>query len=130
MFLEIRKMVFLTIACMLAVVVPVGHSVLSQKIFLKPLALENHPDGALSSDVAKRLTFAMFHFASVCWLGMGVSILTMLWVGELHRSTLFVFAAVYALSGLGNFWSVRQPHPGGIMLCTISGLILAALNFT
>jgi hypothetical protein len=120
-------MFLLYVAFALALLVSVGHSPLSQKVFLTPLANESVQDTAFSTDVAKRLTFAMFHFASIFWIGMGVSILMMLQTGALHRSTLLLFAGIYGVLAVGNFWSVRQPHPGGLMLATISGLILAAL---
>lgn len=51
----------------------------------------------------------------------------MLQTVELPRSTLFLFAGIHGVSAVRNFWSVRQPHPGGLMLATVSGLILAAL---
>ena len=51
----------------------------------------------------------------------------MLQTGALHLSTLLLFAGICGVSAVGNFWSVRQPHPGGLMLATISGLILPAL---
>jgi hypothetical protein len=106
-----------------------GHSYLPERFFLRPLRAESEIVGAFSGDVAKKLGFAMFHLASVCWVGMAASMLLLEPAGAGYRQTLQIYAAVFALSGLGNFWAVGKPHFGDVLLLSTSGLILIALNY-
>lgn len=112
----------------LAIVTAIGHSVLSERLFLGPLRAEPLGGGSvLAAPVARRLTVAMFHLPSLCWVAMGFGLL---WLDPAlpgHRETALAYAGVYALSGLGNFWGVGRVHPGGVLLLTTSALIVAAV---
>ncbi len=119
----------LHIACTLALLTALGHSYLSERLFLRPLRSETLTAGTFSDDRAKRLVTAMFHLPSVFWVAMGVSLLVLQPGVGGYRETLQIYAAIYALSGVGNFWAVGKPHPGGILLLTTSALILIALYY-
>jgi hypothetical protein len=120
-------MVALYLASILALLTAVGHSVLSERMFLRPLRAQKAAGTVFSDDAPKRLATAMFHFPSLCWLCMAASMLLLEPEGGGYRETLQIYAALYAISGLGNFWAVGRPHPGGILLLSSSALILVAL---
>lgn len=122
-------MTSLTLASGLAILTAMAHSYLSERLVLRPLRREAVEGSVLSFEVAKRLAAAMFHLASLCWVGMAVSLLLLDSDAGGYRGTLLIFAGIYAVSGIGNFWAVRRPHPGGIMLLSTSALILGTLYF-
>lgn len=115
------------LAAALALIAAVGHSYLSERLFLRPLRADPAATGVLGNPVARRLVVGMFHLASVCWAGMAVSMLLLDPQASGHRATLQIYAAIYALSGLGNFWAVGGPHPGGILILSSAALILLSL---
>jgi hypothetical protein len=100
---------------------------LSERLFLGPLRAETTEGSVFSGDVPKKLAAAMFHLASLCWVGMAISMLLLEPASGAYRGTLHIYAAIYAISGLGNFWAVGKPHPGGVLLLSSGALILAAL---
>jgi hypothetical protein len=120
-------MTALHLAAGLAIAAAAGHSFLSERLFLGPLRRETTPDGVFATDGAKRLAVAMFHLASLCWIGMAVSMLMLDPGAPGYRAALGVYAGIYAISGLGNFWAVGRPHPGGVILLLTSALILAVI---
>ena len=46
---------------------------------------------------------------------------------DLQLVTLAIYGALYALSGLGNFWALRRPRPGGILLLGTSLFVFTAI---
>ncbi len=120
-------MTSLTLASGLALLTAIAHSVLSERLFLRRLRTEAVAGTVFSSQVAKRLVTAMFHLASLCWTGMAVALLLLEPESGGYRETLLIFAAIYAVSGIGNLWAVQRPHPGGVMLLLTSALILGSL---
>jgi hypothetical protein len=118
---------FLHFASGLAVLAAVGHSTLSERLFLRPLRKETGGDGVFSGDVQKKLATAMFHMASLCWVTLAASMLLLEPGSGGYRITLHLFAAVFAISGLGNFWAVGKPHVGGVVLLAASLLVMADL---
>lgn len=120
-------MTALYLASGLALLAAVGHSFLSERLFLRPLRNEAPAGGVFAGDPAKRLVTAMFHLASLCWVSLAVSMLLLPPAGAGTRAALLVYAGVYAISGVGNFWAVGRPHPGGVLLLSASVLILVAL---
>ena len=120
-------MTTLYLASGLAMMAAAGHSILSERLFLRPLRSETLEGSVFSTDVSRKLVAAMFHLASVCWASMAVSMLLLEPGSGGYAATLCIYAAVYAISGLGNFWAVGKPHPGGLLLLSASVLILAAL---
>jgi hypothetical protein len=119
-------MTALVLASGLAALTAVGHSVLSERMFLQPLRAET-TGGVFSDDGPKRLVTAMFHLPSLCWAALALSMLLLEPGDPGSRATLQLYACVYAASGLGNFWAVGRPHPGGVLLLSTSALIGVAL---
>ncbi|MDJ0787082.1 MAG: hypothetical protein QNK05_09775 [Myxococcota bacterium] len=117
----------LHLALLLAIATAVGHSILSERMFLRPLRREGG-SSVLSSPVGTRLSTAMFHLASLCWASLGVCLLVLSPEVPGDRAILWLFAGVFALSGLGNFWAAGRPHPGGVLLFGASAAILFALS--
>jgi hypothetical protein len=120
-------MVALYLAFTLAMLTALAHSYLSERLFLRPLRAEVAGNGVFSGDVPRKLAVAMFHLPSLCWAGMAISMLLLEPASGGYRATLQIYAGIYAISGIGNFWAVGRPHPGGVMLLSSSVLILAAL---
>ena len=116
------------VAAGLALLAAAGHSFLSERLFLRPLRSGTADAAALSSGSAKRLVTAMFHLASVCWVTLAISLLVLDPRAEGASTTLHAHAAVYALSGLGNFWAVGGVHPGGVILLSAAALVLFGLH--
>jgi len=100
---------------------------LSERLYLVPLRLETVEGGVFSGESSKRLATAMFHMASLCWITMATTMLLLEPGSVGYRATLHLFAAVFAVSGFGNFWAVGRPHPGGVMLLSASLFVLASL---
>jgi hypothetical protein len=108
--------------------VAIGHSVLSEQVFLRPLRAETATGSVFSGDVPKKLATAMFHFPSLCWVGLAGSMLALDPARGGYRETLYIYAGIYAVSGFANFWAVGRLHPGGVLLLSTSALILASLH--
>lgn len=120
-------MVTLLLAFTLALLTAFGHSYLSERFFLQPMRQTQETRGVFSTARGQRLATAMFHLPSLAWAAMGLSLLVLDSAGGGYKETLLIYASVFAVSGLGNFWAVGRPHPGGVMLLATSGLILASL---
>jgi len=121
-------MTTLYLAFVLALLTAAGHSVLTERMFLRPLRAETAAGSVFSGDAPKKLATAMFHFPSLCWVGMAASMLLLEPASGGYRETLLIYAGIYAVSGVGNFWAAGRPHPGGVMLLAASALILTALH--
>lgn len=120
-------MTALHLASGLALMAAAGHSVLSERLFLRPLRGETIQGSVLSQDVAKKLVVAMFHLASLCWASMAISMVLLEPASGGYGATLLLYASIYTISGLGNFWAVGKPHFGGVLLLSSGFLILIAL---
>ncbi len=120
-------MSFLDWAFGLAILAAVGHSTLSERLFLRPLRKETVEGTVFSGGVQRKLATAMFHLASISWVTMATSMVLLEPGSGGYRATLHLFAGVFAVSGIGNFWAVGKPHPGGVLLLGASALVLAAL---
>ncbi len=117
----------LYLAVGLALMTGLGHSILSEQLFLRPLRAEAHSGRTFDDPRARRLATGMFHFASVAWVTMALCILLLDPTKSADRSMLLLFAVVYGLSGAGNFWAVGKPHMGGVLLFATSAAISAGL---
>ncbi len=120
-------MTALYLASGLAMLAAAGHSYLSERLFVRPLRSETLEGSVFSGDVPKKLAVAMFHLASLCCASMAISMLLLEPASGGYRDTLQIYAGVYAISGVGNFWALGKPHPGGVLLLAASVLILVAL---
>ena len=121
-------MTLLYLATALASLTAVGHSYLSERLLLGPFRSETVAASVFAASPQKRLVSAMFHFPSLCWVAIGVSMLQLDPEAGGYRETLHIYAGIYAASGVGNFWATGRPHPGGVMLLLVSALVLAALH--
>ncbi len=116
------------LAAGLALLAAAGHSILCERIYLSPLRSETITGATFSADSGKRLVTAMFHLASICWAGMAIGVLVLDPEARGASTTLHMVAAIFALSGLGNFWAVGRVHPGGVILLSAAGLVLVGLH--
>lgn len=105
-----------------------GHSYLSEKLFLRPMRRQSVTNEVFQNERARKLTTLMYHFPSLCWAAMGLCLLLLHPGTGGYREVLTLFAIVFALSGVGNFWAVGKPHAGGVMLLVTSGLVIASLS--
>ena len=121
-------MTALHLAAGLAFATAAGHSYLSERLFLRPLRAESASGGVFADERARKLATAMFHLASLCWVGIAIGMLVLEPGSASSRSALPIYAGIYAISGFGNFWAVGRPHPGGILLLLASALILVELR--
>ena len=121
-------MTALYLASVLALLTAASHSYLSERMFLRPLRAETTAGTVFSGDTPKKLATAMFHFPSLCWAGMALAMLVLEPASDGYRETLHIYAGLYAIAGIGNFWAVGRPHPGGVLLLATSALILIALH--
>lgn len=119
-------MSMLEIALGLAILTAIAHSFLSERLFLIPLR-EREAEQGIRGEVGIRLTTLMFHFPSILWVAMGVSLLLLDAEQAGYREILVMYGLLYAMSGVGNLWATRKIHPGGILLLSISGLIFSTL---
>lgn len=117
----------LYLAAAFATCTAIAHSILSERLVLRPLRAETIPGSVVSGTSRQRLVSAMFHLPSIFWFGLAVSMLLMDPEASSSRSTLLVYATLFALSGIGNFWALSSPHPGGFMLLATAALICVAL---
>ena len=118
-------------AAILAVMAAFGHSFLSERLFLRPLRARSSgasAAGSIAEPGRMRLVTLMFHMPSLFWAVMAVCLLALAPVTD--SSTRFVFnlfAGVFLLSGLGNFWATRRIHPGGVVLLLAGACVLGSL---
>ena len=124
-------MTMLQLVFALALCTAAGHSFLSEKVLLRSLRSQGAKGTAMAGRSTQRLTILMFHLASICWTGLAAGLaagLLFLDASAPSQRPLFLIAAtVFAISGIGNFWSMGKPHFGGIMLLASSDLVLATL---
>lgn len=98
----------------LAVIVAVAHSVISERVILVPLFREQSR-GVLGAPAMRSITRAVFHMPSVAWaaLGIGVALNRAQGGPDLIAQIAMV---VFACSAIGNLLALRRPHPGGLLL--------------
>lgn len=113
-------MIYAAGAALLGIATAIGHSVLSERKFMRPLFAE--PRTAFFAPRAMRdITRVVFHIPSLVWAVLGVGILI---ARREEGNMLFSIAAaiIFAGSGIGNLAALRRPHPGGLMLLGAAAL--------
>jgi hypothetical protein len=101
----------------------VGHSVLSERLFLRPLNRDDHFRKLFRAQ-ARAVMRVVFHLPSVIWAIIGLAV----FVARLSGGNALLSAvavAIFAISGLGNLAALRKPHFGGLMLLAAAGLTFA-----
>ncbi|MEM7411098.1 MAG: hypothetical protein AAF430_12755 [Myxococcota bacterium] len=110
----------------LAALTALGHSYLSETLFLRPLRAAPCATDHAGPPVPQKLLSAMFHLPSLFWVGIASAMLFLDPSAAGYRVTLWIFAGLFAVSALGNFWAVGRVHPGGLMLASASALTVTA----
>ena len=115
----------LLISSLAGIATALGHSFLGEKKILGPLYLEQKDQGVLAPSATRRTLRAVFHLPSVVWFLTGVLTFGFVYHGTKPPIWFVIYgAALYGLSAAGNFWGLRRPHVGNILL-TIAAVGLA-----
>lgn len=115
-------MSLLNLVFVLSVLIAMGHSLLSERLHLRPMRRRAREKGQ-TDPTWIRLSTLMYHFPSLLWVVLAGA-MCQLDPGETGTpAILALFGSVYALSGIGNLWATRRPHPGGLLLLSVAGLV-------
>lgn len=112
-------------AATLGVATAIGHSILSERLFLRPL-FAGPQTGMFAKRSMRDITRAVFHIPSLAWAALGIALLFARVDGGNPLLSL-VAAIVFAGSGIGNLAALRRPHPGGLMLIAAAALAILDL---
>ena len=107
-------MIWSLAAAILAVIVAVAHSVISERAILVPL-FRQPARGVLETPAMRRITRAVFHMPSVAWAALGVGVAVNRAQGGPDLIALIAIV-VFSCSAIGNLTALRRPHPGGLLL--------------
>ncbi len=108
-------------AAILGIATAIGHSVLSERLFLRPLFGEPRT-GLFAARSMRDITRVVFHIPSLAWAVLGLAVIAARIDGGNPLLSL-VAAIVFAGSGIGNLAALRRPHPGGLMLLAAAVLV-------
>ena len=118
-------MVFAAGAAALSIVGAIGHSVISERKFLRPLYAEPRT-GLFAARSARAITRGIFHMPSMVWVVLGLGVLAARIDGG-NPLLSIVAATIFTASGAGNLVALRRPHIGGLLLAAAAALTLADL---
>ncbi len=108
-----------------AVATAVGHSWLGETKILRPLYAERSDDGVLKPIATRRVLRAVFHMPSMMWASTGILTFGFVWHGTTPPVWFVIYgAAVYGISAVGNFWGLRRPHIGNILLTVAAATLV------
>ena len=102
------------IAAGLAVIVALAHSVISERVILRPL-FRQPAQGIFDTAPGRDIVRAIFHMPSVAWAALGLGV----WFNRLQDGPdliAVIAMIVFASSAVGNLGALRRPHPGGVLL--------------
>ena len=109
-------------AALLGAATAVGHSVLSEKLFVRPLNTDEHVK-KLFRPRARAVMRVLFHLPSAVWTILGLAVLVARLSGG-NPLLSAVAGTIFLISGVGNIAALRKPHFGGLMM-----LVAAAMTF-
>ena len=112
-------------AAALSIVGAIGHSVISERKFLRPLYAEPRT-GLFASRSARAITRGIFHMPSMVWVVLGLGVLAARIEGG-NVLLSIVAATIFTVSGAGNLVALRRPHISGLLLVAAAALTLADL---
>ena len=112
-------------AAVLCTACAIGHSVISERKFLKPIYAKPGT-GLFASRATRDITRAIFHLPSIVWAVLGVAVLAARFEGG-NPLLSIVAAIIFAVSGIANLTALRRPHAGGLLLLGAASLTLADL---
>jgi hypothetical protein len=118
-------MVFAAGAAALSIVGAIGHSVISERKFLRPLYAEPRT-GLFAARSARAITRGIFHMPSMVWVVLGLGVLAARIDGG-NPLLSIVAATIFTASGAGNLVALRRPHISGLLLVAAAALTLADL---
>jgi hypothetical protein len=112
-------------AAALGIACAIGHSLISERKFLRPLFAEPRA-GLFAARSMRDITRAVFHMPSRAWAVLGLGVLAARIEGG-NQLFGIVAAIIFTGSGLGNLIALRRPHIGGLMMLGAAALTLADL---
>ena len=118
-------LVFAAGAAALSIVSAIGHSVISERKFLRPLYAEPR-SGLFAARSARAITRGIFHMPSMVWVILGLGILAARIEGG-NPLLSIVAATIFTASGVGNLAALRRPHIGGLLMIGAAALTLSDL---
>jgi hypothetical protein len=110
-------------AAILGVACAIGHSLISERKFLRPLHAEPRT-GPFAARSMRDITRVVFHIPSMAWAVLGIAVLVARMEGG-NQLLSIVAAIIFAGSGIGNLAALRRPHAGGLMMIGAAALTLA-----
>ena len=110
-------------AALLGAATAVGHSLLSERLFLGPLNKDEH-FRKLFRPRARAVMRVVFHRPSVTWTIVGLAVVAARLSGG-NALLSAVAGAIFLISGLGNLAALRKAHFGGLMLLAAAGMTFA-----
>jgi hypothetical protein len=113
-------------AAVLGIACAIGHSLISERKFLRPLYAESR-SGLLAPRAMRDIIRVVFHIPSMAWAVLGIAVLVARIEGG-NQLLSIVAAIIFTGSGIGNLAALRRPHIGGLMMIGAAALTLADLN--
>jgi hypothetical protein len=112
-------------AAILSIACAIGHSLISERKFLRPLYAEPR-SGVFAARSMRDITRVVFHIPSMAWAVLGMAVLAARIEGGSQLLSI-VAAIVFTASGIGNLAALRRPHIGGLLMLGAAALTLADL---
>jgi len=112
-------------AAALSIIGAIGHSVISERKFLRPLYAEPRT-GLFASRSARAITRGIFHMPSMVWVVLGLGVLAARIEGG-NVLLSIVAATIFTASGAGNLVALRRLHISGLLLVVTGALTLTDL---
>jgi len=118
---------YLWLSVTFAAFAAVIHSYLGEAKLCRPLFAETHA-GVMRSLTWRRVTRAVWHLPSVCWLLMAAMTIVIMQSDASSKMPLYFACAVYLSSGIGNFLAKRGKSFGWVVLFAAAGLLALGLR--
>jgi hypothetical protein len=112
-------------AAILSIACAIGHSLISERKFLRPLYAEPR-SGVFAARSMRDITRMVFHIPSMAWAVLGMAVLAARIEGGSQLLSI-VAAIVFTASGIGNLAALRRPHIGGLLMLGAAALTHADL---
>ncbi|MEP2990139.1 MAG: hypothetical protein ABJN65_14255 [Parasphingorhabdus sp.] len=116
-------MIYATIVAALGVIVAIAHSVIGERLLIRPLYAER-TDGILADKSTRDIIRAVMHMPSLAWAGLAIAVLINRWQDGTDLMPITA-AIIFVISGVGNLLALKRPHPGGLILVAMAVLSLA-----
>ena len=117
--------VFAAGAAALSIVCAIGHSLISERKFLRPL-FSGPRTGLFAARSARNITRGIFHMPSMVWVVLGLGVLAARIEGG-NQLLSIVAMIIFISSGVGNLAALRRLHISGLLVLGAAALTLADL---